>query len=91
MEAPKDLYTPVATSFREELISYADKRVYISLQYFSDIREYLSTKAIIKEIYARDNAEYVVLNTGEEIRIDRIIRVEGKPAPGFEDYFACAC
>ena len=87
----KDAYISVATLFREELVSYADKRIYISLQYFSDIREYLSTRAIIKEIVARDHAEYLLLSTGEEIRLDRIIRVEEKPAPGFEDYFACAC
>ncbi|RDC61573.1 hypothetical protein [Adhaeribacter pallidiroseus] len=87
----KESYAPVATFFREELVGYAERRIYISLQYFSDIREYLSTKAVIKEVYARDNVEYLALNTGEEIRLDRIIRVEGKPAPGFEDYFACAC
>jgi len=87
----EELYTPVAISFREELADYAKKRTYVSLQYLSDIREYLSTRAVIKEIIARDDAEYLLLNTGEDIRLDRIIRVEGKPAPGFEDYFACAC
>lgn len=87
----KETYVPVAATFREELATYAAKRIYVSIQYFSDIREYLSTRAIIKEIYSHNDAEYLLLNTGEDIRLDRIIRVEGKPAPGFEDYFACAC
>ncbi len=91
MEEMKETFAPVITAFREELINYAEKRTYVSIQYFSDIREYLSAKAVIKKIYSRDNAEYLLLNTSEEIRLDRIIRVEGKPAPGFEDYFDCAC
>ncbi|PSR55700.1 hypothetical protein AHMF7605_20415 [Adhaeribacter arboris] len=91
MKETSDVYQPVDTSFREELLTYAKKRKYVSIQYLTDIREYMSARAIIKEIRADEGAELLLLNTGEEIRLDRIIRVEGKPAPGFEDYFACAC
>ncbi|QNF33481.1 hypothetical protein HUW51_12395 [Adhaeribacter swui] len=91
MEDLKDTYNPIAEAFREELRHYITQKKYVSIQYFSDIREYLSVKAVVKDLFTQASAEYILLNTGEGIRLDRIIRVEGKPAPGFEDYFACAC
>ncbi|MDQ4139305.1 MAG: hypothetical protein M3142_02155 [Bacteroidota bacterium] len=91
MKETSEVYQPVDTTFREELLTYAENRKYVSIQYFTDIREYMSTRAVIKEIHSENGEEFLLLNTGEEIRLDRVIRVEGKPAPGFEDYFACAC
>ncbi|QMU27214.1 hypothetical protein [Adhaeribacter radiodurans] len=91
MKETTEVYQPIDANLREELLAYAANRKYVSIQYFTDIREYTSTRAVIKEIRATNEAELLILNTGEEIRLDRIIRVEGKPAPGFEDYFACAC
>lgn len=87
----KEVYEPVQASFRAEIEKYIQNQKFTSIQYFSDIREYVSTTAIIKGIYEHDGAEYMQLATGTEIRLDRIIRLDGKPAPGFEDYFACEC
>ena len=91
MKELAEIYQPVETTFREELLAYVANGKYVSIQYFSDIREYLSTRAVLKEIYFRDNADYLLLSSGIEIRLDRIVRVEGNPAPGFQDYFACEC
>ena len=39
------------------------------------------------------NEEYLVLTSGKEVRIDRIITVNGKPGPAYDEYdrYALAC
>lgn len=85
-------YETVDELFRNEIIAYIQKRKYLGLHYYTDIREYISTTGIIKEISVRPNGEFIILSTGEEIRLDRIVRLNGERAPGYhESDFTCDC
>lgn len=85
-------YTSVDASFRSEIKDLIRQRKYLAVQYFTDIRELISTRAIIQQVVQRNEAEFVLLSTGEEIRLDRIVRLGDRPAPGFHiDDFTCDC
>ncbi len=83
-------YKPVAPAFRDELAALVAKRAAARIQFFSDIREFLTLHATFKDLVQKEDGEYLVLTTGEEIRLDRLVRIGDKPAPGYdEDYFKC--
>lgn len=66
------------------------KRPFIRIQYYSDIREFFTVTAVPKELFERNGEPYLRLATGEEIRLDRLVRVGNTPAPGYsDDFFKC--
>lgn len=83
-------YQPIDRTYYQELKALADKRAGVRLQYYTDIREFITQFATLKELATRGEEEYLVLANGEEVRLDRIVRIDDKPAPGYdEDYFQC--
>ncbi|MBF8965060.1 hypothetical protein I0P70_17565 [Pontibacter sp. FD36] len=83
-------YKPIDQNYRELLEALVAKRATARLQFYSDIGEFLTLHATLKELVKRGEEEYLVLTTGEEIRLDRIVRVDDKPAPGYdESFFQC--
>lgn len=83
-------YKPIETSYREMLEGLAAKKAYVRVQYYTELKELINKTAVIKDVFVKDDAEYLLLATGEEIRLDKIIRVADKPAPGYdEEYFKC--
>ena len=86
------LYAPIEEGFRSELELLIKQRKYVGLLYLSPLRELLSTTAILKEIYALQEVHYLRLSTGEELRLDWLVSVNGRQAPGYEyDDFTCDC
>lgn len=89
METP---FKKVDSTFNEFIEDIIGKKKYVRIQYFTPIREFLTTTSIIKEIFSKENETYIRLASGEEIRMDRIARIEDTPAPGYStDYFTCDC
>jgi Rho-binding antiterminator len=92
MENEREEYIPVIGPFRQLLERCQGERKYVKIQYFTELREYLSVSALIKQIVAEAEAEFLVLSSGELVRLDRIVRVDGTPAPGYHiDDFTCDC
>lgn len=66
---------------------------YVRLDYFTDLREFIRTDALVKRITTTDGTEQLELATGEQILLDRIIRIDGHLSPnypGYDDY-SCSC
>ncbi|MCJ8165885.1 hypothetical protein MKJ04_13620 [Pontibacter sp. E15-1] len=83
-------YKPVENGFREYLQEVVTNRPFIRVQYITDIREFATTTAVPTELIETDGAAYLLLATGEEIRLDRLVRIGDTPAPGYSaDYFKC--
>ncbi|WP_242919972.1 hypothetical protein [Pontibacter liquoris] len=83
-------YSPIDPAFKDALEELIAQKAYVRIQYFSDIREFLTRNALLKELHKAPDGEYLHLATGEEIRLDRIVRIGDRPAPGYdEDYFKC--
>ena len=86
-------YQPIDCGFYDELEAAATQKKRVALQYFNDLRQLCMESGVIDTFFIRDKVEFMQLKSGEEIRLDHIIRLDDKPAPGYVDYpdFSCAC
>lgn len=86
-------YQPIAPSFQHELQTAATQRRRVALQYFNDLRQLCLCSGVIDAFFASGDVESMRLKSGEEIRLDHIIRVDDTPAPAYADYpdFSCGC
>ncbi|MGV3504856.1 MAG: hypothetical protein ACO1O1_14195 [Adhaeribacter sp.] len=92
MKAITENYQPITPAFRQQIQDYLRRRKYIRIHYFNSFHEYLYSTAIIKEILDTAAGSFISLSSGEEVRLDRIVRLDGKPAPGYDiEDFTCDC
>ena len=66
---------------------------FVRLDYLTELREFIRTDALPKAIVPIDGVEHLTLATGEQIPLDRIIRIDGHLSPlypGYDDY-SCSC
>lgn len=80
-------------NFHEYVRGKVNSRIYSKVQYFTDIREFITVTAVAKALTEKDGAEFLILATGEEIRFDRLVRVDDMVAPQYKDMmdFTCDC
>ena len=86
-------YTPIDCHFYDELEAAATQRRRVQLQYFNDLRQLCMGSGVIDTLLVRDKVEYMRLKSGEEIRLDHLIRLDDKPAPAYADFpdFSLGC
>jgi Rho-binding antiterminator len=85
-----DTYKPLDATYYREIESFVKQRKSVRIQYFTDINEFITKVSIIKNLFEKEGAQYMELSAGDEIRLDKIVRIEDKPAPGYDkNYFAC--
>lgn len=86
-------YQPIACGFYDELEALATRKKQVYLQYFNDLRQLCQGPAVFKTFLTRAGAEYAQLASGEEVRLDHIIRIDDTPAPGYAEYpdYRCGC
>ena len=75
-------YKPIDCGFYDYLEVAAIKKQYARIHYFDEMHELLKVDAIIKDFFIREGAEFLLLNTGQEIRLDKIANINGISAPG---------
>ena len=74
-----DLLEDLATLRRSAKIGFRDE---------SDITQHRD--AVITDVFARDGGEYVSLNTGETLRLDRLVEVDGAYLADYGKSSICA-
>ena len=86
-------YTPIDCHFYDMLEAAATQRRRVDLQYFNDLRQLCLGSGVIETFCIRDKIEYLQLKSGEEIRLDHIIRLNDTPAPLYAEYpdFSYGC
>lgn len=92
MKDIKENYEPVSENFHQKILDLIAKRKFIKVHYFNEYHEYISSTTILKEIITNARGDFALGNTGEEIRLDKIVRLEGQAAPGYSiEDFTCDC
>ena len=64
-------YRPIYCGFHDHLEAAATKRKYVQLYYFTEVHELKSVMAVVKDIYTKGKEEFLLLGSGDEIRLDR--------------------
>lgn len=85
--------TTSATLTDDEFRALIPLNKFVRLHYFTDLREFIKTDALTKSIIRIDGVDHLELATGEQIPLDRVIRIDGHSSPkypGYDDY-SCAC
>jgi hypothetical protein len=89
----KIIFSPVYPVFYE-IISEEQAKEFSRIIYFGDENAVEEAKGKITGLVTRDaHEEYLLFESGEEVRIDRIITINGKVGPAFDEYdaYALAC
>ena len=71
-------YTPISCSFYDELEAIATLRQTAVIRYTGDHQKTLEVSGKIKDLFVRNKVEYLLLDSGQEIRLDTLISVNGK-------------
>jgi Rho-binding antiterminator len=71
-------YTPISCSFYDELEALATLRQPAVIRYAGEQGKTVEAQGRIKDFFIRDRAEYLLLDSGLEIRLDDITSVNGK-------------
>ncbi len=71
-------YTPINCDLYDELEILAMRRQKTEIVYSVDGEETVLQDALIKNVYSREKVEYLKLESGEEIRLDSLQKVDGK-------------
>ena len=79
-------YTPIDCGFYDILEANAVRRRTIEIVYVTGNGEQRITDRIV-DLQAREHGEFMLLASGQEIRLDALVTVDGTPRPGVA---ACA-
>lgn len=80
MPEPTQPYHPIACSFHDRLEDWAVRRTPIELVW-RDGHTTQRITALIADVYAKEGADWLRLDTGEVIRLDRLIEAGGIALP----------
>lgn len=75
-------YQPIDCNFYDILEANAVLRKQVEIIFINKNEEQQRIQAIIKDLYIKEKAEYMKLADGREIRLDRLIAVDGKELNG---------
>lgn len=90
--ATEKTYQPIACGIYDQLEDLATRKVFCRIHYKDDIHAYHRTTALIKDFETRNKEEYMLLSTGEEVRLDRLVKINDLLMPGHSaDDFTCDC
>lgn len=86
-------YSPIDCGFHDVLLSKATLREYCKIQYYTEIKEFITTNSLIKDVFTKDGEEFMELTLGENIRLDRVVSINGMFAPNYSTIkdFTCDC
>ena len=79
MSRDESTYRPIACALHDELEAAATRRAPVALAYTSEEGEEREARGRIVDLGARNGAEYLRLDTGLELRLDRIRALDGVP------------
>jgi Rho-binding antiterminator len=93
MNQPASPYQPIDRVFFDYVSAVAQQKKFLRIEFLTDLHEYYKKDAVIREVTNEGGEEYLVLASGEKLRLDRVISVGGTTSPGFPGYestYACS-
>ena len=72
-------YKPISCSFYSRLENLADVKAPVPLVYHGAEGQKSLSQVVIEDVFMREKVEYLRLTGGIEIRLDRLVSVNGIP------------
>lgn len=70
-------YAPISCEIHDRLEDIATARKLVKIRFIDGTGADAHRSTTIVDVYAREGAEYLVTGSGETIRLDRILEVDG--------------
>lgn len=71
-------YKPIDCNYYDELVLLAMRKKSVEIFYKDESNDTLRIVSIIKDITTKNKVEYIVLEDELQIRLDHLIKVDGK-------------
>ena len=87
-------YSPIDPDFYEIIEKEISKNGISLVNYFGPDNEIADVKGSLKEVFFIKHYEsFLVFETAEQVRLDRLITLNGIPGPAYDEYdsYALAC
>ena len=79
----KPKYQPINCHFYDELELLAIRQQRCLIQYHNEAEKVVEKMDIIMDFKIIEKAEFMILKSGEKIRLDKLVSVDGKVLKGF--------
>jgi len=79
----KPKYQPINCHFYDELELLAIRQQSCLIQYHNEVEKVIEITAIILDFKIIEQAEFMILKSGDKIRLDKLVSVDGKVLKGF--------
>ncbi|MGO4220792.1 hypothetical protein AB4Y64_02850 [Lysobacter sp. TAF61] len=89
MNSERTPYQPISCEFHDRLEDLATMRKRTRIQFRDEDGAQQDRDAVITDVFAHDGEEYVTINTGESVRLDRLLEVDGARLADHEASAAC--
>jgi Rho-binding antiterminator len=73
-------YTPIDCNFHDIILDRATRKSLVVLEYHTP-EGVLSKEILIKDVYTKAGEEFLLTESGETIRLDLIVRLDGQERP----------
>ena len=70
-------YTPVSCSLYDGLETFIVGRKKIELVFLNAENSEVETECVITDLFSKDKAEFIRLDNGSEVRLDKILKIDG--------------
>ncbi|MCY7409779.1 MAG: hypothetical protein LH473_05865 [Chitinophagales bacterium] len=74
-------YIPISCNYYDELEALATLKKTCIIIFKDEAEREISISGVIKTFFIKDKTEFLQLGSGEGIRLDRLISVDGKMLP----------
>ena len=75
-------YQPISCDFYDVLEALAVRRIKTTVEFVDDSNTVLLENVLITDLQTRDKEEFLYLDDGQFIRLDRLLSVKGEERPG---------
>jgi Rho-binding antiterminator len=65
-------YHPIKCDYYDRLEEWATRKQALTIKYLSEDEQEQQAEGVVIDLYVREHVEYLELNNGTEIRLDRI-------------------
>ena len=89
MNTERSPYHPISCEFHDRLEDLATLRKTVRIGYRDESGMEQIRDAVITDVFARGGEEFVVLDSAEHVRLDRLIEVDGATLSDYDSSDSC--
>ncbi|WP_341836080.1 hypothetical protein WJU16_24990 [Chitinophaga pollutisoli] len=81
MDSQNSVYQPIDCNYYDRLEAWATLREPVLLEFLGSDGQPQTETAVIRDLYVRNKAEFLLTEAGRELRLDRLMAVNHLPVP----------